>query len=224
MDAMGEVHTSGSTRAARLLIVASIVAAATAAGQGIAPQFGVAAGVGVPTGAYHADANAYGKGFDLGWQVMALAAFKVPGWPVGFRVDGTYGVNGANGTLNGSNGQSTDEKSKVLGANLDLTYPVPSGARVSPYVLGGIGVYYTAISITGGRFLPADTAETTVAWNLGAGILYSTRGVVLFFEARYVDVAGGLGFSCPLATSCARQPGPRTTFLPLMAGIRFGGP
>jgi opacity protein-like surface antigen len=193
-----------------------------AAGQGIGPQFGVAAGLGVPIGAYHADANAYGKGFDIGWQGMALAAFKVPGWRVGFRVDGTYGVNSANATLNGSNGQSTEEKSKVLGANLDLSYSFPSRSRLDPYLLGGIGVYHTTISITGGRFLPADTAETTVAWNVGAGVLYSARGVTFFLEARYVDVAGGLGFSCPLATSCARQPGPRTTFLPIMAGIRFG--
>jgi hypothetical protein len=193
-----------------------------AAAQSTAPQFGVAAGLGVPTGAYHADPNAYGKGFNIGWQGMALAAFKVRGWPVGFRVDGTYGVNSANATLNGSNGQATNEKSKVLGANLDLSYPFPWRSRVGPYLLGGIGVYHTTISITGGRFLPADTAETTVAWNVGAGILYSTGGVVLFVEGRYVDVAGGLGFSCPLATSCARQPGPRTTFLPIMAGVRFG--
>ena len=71
---------------------------------------------------------------------------------------------------------------------------------------------------------PADTSETTLGWNLGGGINLGTPGIALFLEARFVDVSGGLGYSCPLATSCPRQPGPKTTFLPIMAGLRFGSP
>lgn len=205
------------------MIILSIVGASIPMAQAFGPQFGLAAGVGVPTGAYHSDPSGYGKGFNTGWQGLALAAFRVSAWPVGFRVDGTYGVNNANTTLNDSNDQFSVERSKVLGANLDLLLLLPP-TRLAPYLIGGVGVYHTTISIIGGRYGPGDTSETTHAWNVGAGILYRTRGLHLFFEARYVNVSGGLGFICPLPTSCPRQHGPRTTFVPIMAGIQLGKP
>ncbi len=53
--------------------------------------------------------------------------------------------------------------------------------------------------------------KTKLAWNLGGGLVYGLRGVALFLEARYVNVAAVPGF-------------PRTTFLPITAGVRLGGP
>ena len=44
----------------------------------------------------------------------------------------------------------------------------------------------------------------------GRGLAFALRGVTLFFEARYVNVAAVSGL-------------PRTTFLPFTTGIRFGG-
>lgn len=73
------------------------------------------------------------------------------------------------------------------------------------------------------QFSSADTSERTVAWNLGAGITIGGSVTALFIETRYVHVAGGLGYSCPLPTSCPRENGPRTKFVPITAGIRFGG-
>jgi len=166
----------------------------------------------VPTGGYHSAAN--GEGFSSGWQAMALASFTVPGWPVEVRVDGTYGTHDANdllkADLTASLGQPTDEKTTLLGANIDLTYPFGSSSRVRPYVLGGIGAYHITISVTSGGST-ADNAATKVAWNLGGGILYRLRSAALFLEARYIDVAAVSGF-------------PRTTWVPIAAGIRFGGP
>ena len=205
------------------LVVASILGASVARGQGFGPQLGLAGGVSVPVGAYRGEPSTYGRGFDTGWQGMAFVALRVPAWPLGFRLDGTYGVNSANTTLNDSNDQYSTERSKPLGADLDLLWFLPP-FHVAPYVIAGVGVYHTTISITGGRFGPADTSQTTVAWNVGVGVLYNIRALHLFLEARYVSVAGGLGFSCPLATSCPRLLGPRTTFVPILAGIQFGKP
>ena len=188
------------------VVVAALGAPATAAAQGLRPQFGVAAGVGLPTGDYHA-------GFNGASQGMALVAVKLPAWPVGLRADATYGTNGANdqlkAALTAAFGQPADEKTKLLGANVDLTYPSGSAARIRPYLLGGIGVYHVTISVTSGG-ATADNSETKFAWNLGGGMIYRVGDAALFLEARYLNVAAVSGL-------------PRTTFFPITAGVRFGG-
>ena len=202
---------SWSTRAARVVVVASL-AAVTVAAQGVHPQLGLGGGLMAPVGDYHATAG--GQGFNTAWHGLALLAFKLPVLPVGFRVDVSYGSNGANNTLKDSLtnrvGAPTDEKTKLAGASVNLTYQSSSAARVKPYAIGGVGVYHTTISVsTSGS--TTDRAATKLAWNLGGGLTVALRGVALFFEARYVNVAAVSGF-------------PRTTFLPFTTGIRFGGP
>lgn len=201
---------SWSMSAAAAVVVAS-VAAVTVAAQGVRPQFGVGAGLMVPVGDYHATAS--GQGFKTAWQGLALLAFQLPSLPVGFRVDVAYGANSANDRLKAELttrlGQETDEKAKLLGTSLNVTYPASSSARVKPYLLGGIGVYHTTISVTQSNATTHDS-QTKLAWNLGGGIVYGLQGVALFLEARYVHVAPVSGF-------------PRATFLPVTAGIRFGG-
>jgi opacity protein-like surface antigen len=202
---------SWSMRAAGALIVAAPVATATVAGQDVRPRFGFAAGVAVPTGDFHGAAS--GQGFNTAWHAMVLVAFKVPGWPVGLRADGTYGAYAANDRLKADLtarlGRPTDEKTKLLGANVDLTYPSGSASRVQPYLLVGIGAYRVTITVTSGGST-ADNSDTKFSWNLGGGILYRMRGAALFLEARYVDVAAVSGL-------------PKTTFLPITAGVRLGG-
>jgi len=168
-------------------------------------------GLTVPVGAYHATAS--GQGFKTAWQGLALIALKPPGLPVGLRVDAIYSANSANDRLKTdlttALGQPTDEKTKLLGASLDVTYQSSSPARVKPYVIGGIGLYHTTISVSTSDSTTDDSA-TKPAWNLGGGVVCGLGGVVLFVEARYVNVAAVSGF-------------PKTTFLPITAGVRFGG-
>ncbi len=222
MSDVWEVRMFWSRSAASVLIVASIVPTRPVAGQVIVSQVGVATGATMPTGAYHTGSLG---GFNVGWQGMALVGFKLSGSPVGLRLDVTYGTNRANDQFKaiyqGSTGRPTDETSKLLGANVDLSVALPSSSRLKPYLLGGIGVYHTTISMTESLAPSADTSESTFAWNVGGGISYSLPSVALFVEGRFVDVTGGLGYSCPLATSCPRQSGPRSTFVPITAGIRF---
>ena len=201
---------SRSGRAARAVVIASCAAASVAA-QGVHPQFGLGGGLMAPVGDYHATAS--GQGFNTAWHGLALLAFKLPALPVGFRIDATYGANSANDrlkdTLSAALGQPTDEKTKVAGVSVNVTYPAARSAPVRPYAIGGVGLYHTTIS-TSTSASTADRAATKLAWNLGGGLAFALRGVTLFFEARYVNVAAVSGF-------------PRTTFLPFTTGIRFGG-
>ena len=164
-----------------------------------------------PVGDYHATAS--GQGFNTAWQGLVLLAFKLPALPVGFRIDATYGANSANDrlkdTLSAALGQPTDEKTKLAGVSVNVTYPAARSAPVRPYAIGGVGLYHTTIS-TSTSASTADRAATKLAWNLGGGLAFALRGVTLFFEARYVNVAAVSGL-------------PRTTFLPFTTGIRFGG-
>ena len=211
-----------------LFVLALALTAARLSAQTITSQLGVAGGVAIPTGAYHSGSLG---GFKPGWQTMGLVAFKPDALPVSVRVDVTYGVNDADDQFKAiyqsSTGRPVDAKSKLLGVNVDLTYPLPIPSRLHPYVLAGLGTYHATISMTEGQAgstSSADTSETTLSWNLGAGISVGGGSVAaVFFEARYVHVAGGLGYSCPLPTSCPRQFGPASTFIPVTAGIRFGG-
>jgi len=201
---------SSSSRAARAVVVASFAAASVAA-QGVHPQFGLGGGLMAPVGDYHATAS--GQGFNTAWQGLALLAFKLPALPVGFRIDATYGANSANDrlkdTLSAALGQPTDEKTKLAGVSVNVTYPAARSAPVRPYAIGGVGLYHTTIS-TSTSASTGDRAATKLAWNLGGGLAFALRGVTLFFEARYVNVAAVSGL-------------PRTTFLPFTTGIRFGG-
>jgi opacity protein-like surface antigen len=189
--------------------LASLVAVAVVA-QGNAPRFGIATGLAMPVGSYHSSG---GEGFNTAWQIMALVAFKPPVIPFGVRVDVTYGAHDANDQLNGDLtsriGQPATEKAKLVGGNVDVVYPAASAARVQPYVLGGIGVYHTTITVTVADSTPTD-ADTKLAWNLGGGISYSVRSIALFLEVRYISAGAVTGF-------------PRSTVLPITAGVRFGG-
>jgi len=202
---------SRSGQAVRAVVVASL-AAGTVAAQGLHPQFGLGGGLTAPVGDYHSTAG--GQGFNTAWHGLVLLAFKLPALPVGFRIDLGYGANSANNslkdTLTARFGRPTDEKTKLAGASVNLTYPLSSSGRVRPYAIGGVGVYHTTISVSTSDSTAAQAA-TKLAWNLGAGLAFGLRRVSLFFEARYVNVAAVPGF-------------PRTTFLPFTTGIRFGAP
>lgn len=198
-----------SLRTAGCVAAASVFAATLTAQE--VPRFGLGTGLAMPVGNYHSAAR--GEGFNTALQAMGLVAFKPRMIPAVVRVDITYGTNDGNDQLNGdlttAIGKPAREQSKLLGANVDLVYPAASAAHLQPYLLGGIGVYHTTITVTAGDSSASD-AQTKLAWNVGGGINYGLRAVTVFLEARYVNVAAVTGF-------------PRATILPITAGLRLGG-
>ncbi len=201
-----------AARAGGVAGVASLVTAVVLAAQGLEPRFGLAIARAIPVGEYHALAS--GQGFNAGWQAMGLVVVKAPTLPVAVRLDATYGANSGNDqlrtALTTAIGRPSDEKVKLLGANLDFIYPRASPARLAPYVLGGVGLYHVTISVTAGDST-TNNSGTKLAWNLGGGLTYRLRSAALFLELRYVSAAAVSGF-------------PKTTFMPLTIGIRFGAP
>ena len=193
------------------VVVATVVFATTAAAQGSKLQFGFGAGRAIPTGDYHATGS--GEGFNAAWTAMAFVAAKASS-RISLRLDGTYSTHGANDVLKGhlttALSTPTDATTKLVGASLDLSYPVAAGARARPYVLGGLGMYHVTISVTSADS-STDNGETNFAWNVGAGLEYRVSRTTLFVEARYVNAGAVSGF-------------PATTFFPIVAGVRFGAP
>src|SRR5258708_9650776 len=127
---MYEVRMSWSPRAVTLLTLVSVLATGRVTSQGIVSQFGVASGVTVPTGAYHAGSLG---GFNAGWQGMALVGFKLPRSPVGLRLDVTYGTNRPNDQFKSiyqpSLGRPPAQTPTLGGANLYLRSPFPLSPR-----------------------------------------------------------------------------------------------
>jgi opacity protein-like surface antigen len=198
------------TTATAILALALAVSAAAAA-QSVRAEGGAAWGRTVPVGDYHAVPN--GQGFQGGAQGMVLLAFGKRGSPFGIRLDGVYTKNAGNDSLDAALttalGQTTTEHVTLVGANLDATYMLRPGRGLSPYVIGGFGLYHITIAVISGDSTANDSA-TKPAWDLGAGLSYALGSVAPFLEIRYVAAAAVSGF-------------PRTTFVPIVLGLRFGG-
>jgi len=131
-------------------------------------QFGVAAGVAIPTSDLSNTTN-------TGFNVTGILGFQPTLIPLGVRVDAAYNQFGRK--VPGANAHFTS----VTG---NLVYKIPS-TGVSPYLIGGAGWYNTA---TGGA-----SSENDFGWNLGGGITIPLSGFETFLEARYnqVQVTGG---------------------------------
>ena len=127
-------------------------------------QFGVSAGVSVPSG----DLSDV---FDLGYTAGASIMFNPAMMPLGVRVDGAYNQWSLKG--GGDNAHVTS----VTG---NLVYRIPS-MSVTPYLIGGAGWYNL-----GGR----GESKKNLGWNAGGGLSMALSGFDTFIEARYNRVTG----------------------------------
>jgi hypothetical protein len=153
-------------------------------------EFGVGAGLSVPTGGTS-------DGLKTGWHGTALVQFKPVSSPVGFQVDGSYHHLGFDG--GGGNDQIIDGT-----ANVVYTFAVSTESRFRPYLIGGGGIY----NIKAKPDVGASVSDTKFGINLGAGFNFKSSGVGLFVEGRFHDVlVSGSDFH----------------FIPITAGVRFGG-
>lgn len=115
-----------------------------------------------------------------GYNGTLAIALKLPMIPVGLRFDGAYNHFGSKA------GSGNLDIASVTG---NVTYNLPS-IGVSPYVIGGAGIYSSVVSASG---LPSSARANDFGWNAGAGIKLPLMVLSAFVEARYnrVSVDGG---------------------------------
>jgi hypothetical protein len=127
-------------------------------------QFGVAAGAAIPMGDL-------ADNVQTGFNGTVTVGFQPSMIPLGVRIDGAYNQMGAKG--GGGNAHFTS----VTG---NFVYKFPS-TGVSPYLIGGAGLYNVGVSVTGlGTF-----SENHFGWNAGGGISFPLSGFDTFLEARF---------------------------------------
>lgn len=126
-------------------------------------DFGILAGASMPTG----DA---GDVYDTGFNIGATLGISPALMPVGLRIDGVYHSFGASGA---------GEDLSLITATANATLGIPLGAMpgVSPYLIGGLGLYSAD---AGG-----EDRENEFGWNIGAGLSFALAGFSTFAEVRY---------------------------------------
>jgi outer membrane protein with beta-barrel domain len=136
-------------------------------------------------------------GLKTGWHGTALVEFKPVASPVGFRIDGNY---------NQLNFEGGGGKDRVIDGTANAVY----GFRVSPetkfrpYLIGGGGIY----NVKAKPDIGPSPSNTKFGINGGAGFNLGTSSTSFFVEGRFHNVF----FS-----------GPDFHFIPITAGVRFGG-
>ena len=134
-------------------------------------QLGIAGGVSIPTSDL---SDLVSTGFN-GTVTVGLNPAMIP---LGIRIDAAYNQFAVKDAFGGGNVHFTS----VTG---NLVYKIP-GATVSPYAIGGAGLYNVALGNNG--FVPGGGSENKFGWNLGGGILMPLSGFDTFIEARYNQV------------------------------------
>src|SRR3954465_3820517 len=116
-------------------------------------QFGVAAGASVPNGDFS-------DVVDMGYHLMATAGIHPPASPVGFRVDGMFNQFNVKSTL------ATDQSIRIMGLNANALPAMPGAVVLSPYAIGGVGMYNSKASGAG------STSSSDMGVNIGAGVKF----------------------------------------------------
>ncbi len=150
-------------------LILGMMAASTAEAQMARPvQFGLGAGVTVPTG----DA---GDALENGYHFQGMLGFKAPMFPVGLRLDVMYHTMETKA--------SSDVSLNALAGTLNAQFEM-GGMMASPYLTAGIGVYNLKADFEG-TDEDFDIDETEMGLNGGAGIKFNLAGFGTFLEARY---------------------------------------
>lgn len=109
---------------------------------------------------------------DVGWHAMAGMQLSVAALPVGLRADGGYHSFGQ---------QGANPQTSILSGALSVVLTLP-GVGLSPYLLGGVGIYRTSLDVSGTE--PTSDTGIHAAFGVDIGAL----GFGGFAELRGVSV------------------------------------
>lgn len=144
-------------------------------------RFGVQAGLSMPMGDFGDLANS-------GYTVGGLLDWRGANMPFGMRFNVDYGSWAGDEDV-------LDLDYNMFSGTAAAMFTVPTTGGISPYVLGGLGLYSFGCSEDCDR-------ETEFGFNLGGGLNFNLGTLDTFAEARY-HKAGDF------------------SFLPIVFGIRF---
>ncbi len=141
--------------------------------------------------------GAFGRGLNTGWHALALVEVHPGSGHVGLRVDAA---------LHRLSFEGGGGNTQVLNATANAVYQITTspGTQLRPYLFGGGGVYRFKINSD----LEAPAPQTKLGLNVGVGAKFEGLGGEVFIEARFHNVS---------------VPGSDFRFLPITAGLRFGG-
>jgi hypothetical protein len=109
---------------------------------------------------------------DVGWHAMGGAKLSIAAFPVGLRADGAYQSFGE---------QGMNPQLRILSGSLSVVVTFP-GIGLSPYVLGGLGVYRTSVDLDG--VAPSSDSGFHGAFGVDIGAI----GFGGFAEVRVANV------------------------------------
>ena len=155
------------TLVAAVAFAATLTIPAVAHAQMASPiKFGVSAGLSLPTGD---DKDVVSSGYNVNGHL----GFQAPLLPVGLRADVMYNKFGE------KNNDGVDLS--ILGGSLNGIINLGMAPMVSPYIIGGVGVYRSKASVKGF----GSDSKTDFGINGGAGLRFGLSGFSTFAEARY---------------------------------------
>jgi opacity protein-like surface antigen len=128
-------------------------------------SFGIAAGASMPTG----DA---GDLLNTGFNIGATLGFQPALLPVGVRIDALY--NSFDASDDGDGGLDVISAT----ANAVVNIPMAAMPMVSPYLIGGLGLYSADSE-------GDEDRQNEFGWNVGGGLRFNLAGFGTFIEARY---------------------------------------
>ena len=153
-------------------------------------QFGIAAGAALPMSDLK-DAT------DMGFNVTGTIGFHPQLIPLGIRVDVAYNSFAIKNEFN------INGKVNFTSVTGNLVWSIPSEV-VSPYFIGGAGLYHTAVDIPN----VFGDSNNRFGFNIGGGIKMPLSGFDTFLEARYNQVSSSNG-------------DPSLKFIPITFGLMF---
>ncbi|PEN09163.1 hypothetical protein CRI93_00055 [Longimonas halophila] len=200
--------------------LASVIAGPSAYAQ--SPSPGSAVEVGLAAGAAFPQANRLGNvdvagGTNTGFTVAGSVQARLLDLPLRFRLEAQYTRLGLSDErrvqVGGAAPVVADGTASMLNGTGNFILAAPTGSRLRPYLIGGLGIYRLSstinITTSDGRAVangaPSES-ETRFGLNGGAGLELPTGSMRTFVEARFHGVL---------------TEDDRANFIPVVIGVRF---
>ena len=164
--------------AAAALVVAPSVSHAQRSRAASSPvKFSLDAGIAMPMSDW---GDVVGTGLGIG----VSGSKAMTGSPVFLR-----GELGFNYYMSKDQGGGASTKGNQLGGAFDLGYSFPSSSTVKPYVLGGLNIHRTSLTVDlgSGNGSASDNSGAKLGFNGGVGMRFKMGTRVAHVEGRYMN-------------------------------------